>query len=81
MLVEKIVLKVLDSSVTCYSNPTVFVGGISFKTAISEQVRQAANYFTEVYLLDNEYITIDTSRLAAAAIYLARKPLHEGDWV
>ena len=39
-------------------------GGMTFKTVISEQVRQTANYFTEVFLLDNEYITIDRSILA-----------------
>jgi G2/mitotic-specific cyclin 2 len=77
---ERYVLSVLDYGLH-YPNPLSFLRRCSKADNYDNQTRTLAKYLMEITLLDNRFLHITSSKVAAAALYLARVMLKRGEWV
>lgn len=76
---ERYMLQVLDFSLQ-YPSPMSFLRRCSKADNYDIQTRTLAKYFMEISLLDNKFLDITSSMIAAASMYLARVVLDRGNW-
>jgi len=76
---EKFVLQALDYDLS-YPNPMNFLRRISKADNYDLHTRTVGKYLLEISCLDHRFIAHPPSRIAAAAMYLARLILERGEW-
>ncbi|KAF7548028.1 hypothetical protein G7046_g8817 [Stylonectria norvegica] len=76
---ERFVLNTLDYNLS-YPNPMNFLRRVSKADNYDIQSRTIGKYLTEISLLDHRFMEYPPSRVAAAAMYLARMMLDRGNW-
>ena len=77
---ERYVLSALEYDLS-YPNPMNFLRRISKADDYDIQTRTLGKYLIEISLVDHRFMKYHPSRIAAAAMYLARLILERGDWV
>lgn len=77
---ERHVLATLNYDMS-YPNPMNFLRRISKADNYDIQTRTLGKYLMEISLLDHRFMRYGQSRIAAAAMYLARLILERGPWV
>ena len=77
---ERFILSALNYDLS-YPNPMNFLRRISKADNYDIQTRTLGKYLLEISMLDHRFIEFPPSRVAAAAMYMARKILKRGEWV
>ncbi|CAG8681323.1 3103_t:CDS:2, partial [Acaulospora morrowiae] len=76
---ERYVLQTIDFKL-CYPNPMNFLRRTSKADNFDVQSRTVAKYLMEISLVDQRFLSMTPSMIAAAALYLARKMLNRSEW-
>lgn len=76
---ERYILQVLDFSLQ-YPSPLSFLRRCSKAEQYDMQSRTLAKYFMEITLVDQNFLHIKPSLVAASSLYLARRMLDKIDW-
>lgn len=76
---ERFVLQALNYDLS-YPNPMNFLRRISKADNYDIQTRTLGKYLLEIGCLDHRFLKYPPSRVAAAAMYLARLTLEKGEW-
>ena len=77
---ERYVLSVLEFNLQ-YPSPMSFLRRVSKAEYYDIQTRTLAKYLMEVSLMDEKFLSVVPSQIAAAGLYLARRMLSRGQWV
>jgi hypothetical protein len=77
---EKYVLTTLNFDLS-YPNPMHFLRRVSKAEGYDIQSRTVAKYLMEISLVDERFLSIEPSRLAASATWMARLVLGRDEWV
>lgn len=77
---ERYLLSVLDYGLQ-YPSPLSFLRRCSKADKYDNQTRTLAKYLMEISIVDNRFLHIPPSKVAAAGLYLARVMLKRGPWV
>jgi hypothetical protein len=77
---ERYILQILDYGLH-YPNPLSFLRRCSKADNYDNQTRTLAKYLMEISLLDQRFLKMTASKVAATGLYLARVMLKRGKWV
>ena len=77
---ERFILSALNYDLS-YPNPMNFLRRISKADNYDLQTRTLGKYLLEISTMDHRFMEFPPSRVAAAAMFMARKILNRGDWV
>lgn len=77
---EKYVLTTLNFDLS-YPNPMHFLRRVSKAEGYDIQSRTVAKYLMEISLVDERFLSVEPSRLAASATWMARLVLGRDEWV